>query len=309
MVVRAVMSTHAAWENGGEPDGIPALYLGTLRAWTIAPRSARICGVSTSFHLQYRLKGCTHYWIAFCNVMLMAFANVSVPDREHLRRAMVANYGRIPGSIGYIVKNTGNASNAAAAGKRGVKEDRVSNVFGRTVRIGNPTIGDYPITDIRVITIEFYVGELYAQQIELKHDRSATAARSNIVCWHYCISVTASAVVGVILVMNEIVDSVTVSTTLLYVGVTSVTMLPVVGVTADTPFSVVGVTLVTKSPSSVSIDATAVPVVPVAEVRADDVGALIDATAVAVVPVAETSAFPFCGVADAIPLPVWGVID
>ena len=58
--------------------------------------------------------------------------------------------------------------------------------------------------------------------------------------------------VGVILVIKEIVELVTVSTTLLYVGVTPVTTLPVVGVTEDTPFSVVGVTVVTKSDVSLS---------------------------------------------------------
>ena len=45
MVVRAVMASHAAWENGGKSDGIPALDLSALRARTIAPRSTRVGGV------------------------------------------------------------------------------------------------------------------------------------------------------------------------------------------------------------------------------------------------------------------------
>ena len=45
MVIGAVMSTHAAWENSGKSNGIPTLYLGALRPRTVTPRSTRVGGV------------------------------------------------------------------------------------------------------------------------------------------------------------------------------------------------------------------------------------------------------------------------
>lgn len=48
MVISAVMSTLASWQNGGKSDGIPAFYLGTLCSWTVAPRSTSIGGVLTT---------------------------------------------------------------------------------------------------------------------------------------------------------------------------------------------------------------------------------------------------------------------
>ena len=47
MVVRPIVSSHAAWENGGKSDGIPALDLGALRPRTVTPRSTRVGGVAT----------------------------------------------------------------------------------------------------------------------------------------------------------------------------------------------------------------------------------------------------------------------
>lgn len=79
MVVRSVMATLAAWDNGGKSNGIPALDLGALCARTVAPRSTSIGGISTSSHLQYRLEGRAHYWVAFGNVVPV-FTNIVVPN-------------------------------------------------------------------------------------------------------------------------------------------------------------------------------------------------------------------------------------
>lgn len=79
MIVCAVMAPLAAWENGGKSDGIPALYLSALCTRTVAPRSTRVGGVSTSSHLQYHLEGSAHYWVAFCNVVSV-FTNIPVPN-------------------------------------------------------------------------------------------------------------------------------------------------------------------------------------------------------------------------------------